>query len=588
MDDIAKFFGSLMGSHNGSQPAMQPNLILASIDAGILILPAAQMQNAPGVASLTALVAHVGRNRELILGLDKARHTDHASAYEKLLERLIQSGANPWQAGADGACAFDYALWHNWEHAAQRFLKHPQSPKGDHLARGRMGANPWVCLSAQRDMRSVLKILLAKNAAPSLPDEHGRTPLHLARSAATVDLLLQAGANLDALDDNGLTIEEQWSMSVNKEAFTPAERHKMSSCLMVYKMGRGNRDAKFMAADMVANAGPMLGIRDGSSMLKKAGWNDGKVARTSVGLSIFACRMEHRIGNLFRNEENESLLTSSDYFSRMSKDMAWMDKNSPEDRDMGLARMAMWMLRLVRGSTSTQRFNEVIEQEEKLGLPTNIDFNHQQYALDALRDGVARGTINNASAAAGIAFGGILGHGEPLGGIFQANNGRDPLFIQWMEAIYLGSQDPAWNAIEKGSYTRPDVPIKDVLAQTLPHLPAEGHEFWTHPKLPALFLRVYGGVIGINNRSCYFDPCNEDGYKATSGAPTLPASALFTKWVTRLDCKNLMAEAEANPISGFLYGRLAQSHPEIASLVQRHCLDQQASVALARNNRRGL
>jgi ankyrin repeat protein len=75
------------------------------------------------------------------------------------------------------------------------------------------GAVPDACAAANLDRPELLAAMLAENRARV--DERGgdgKTPLHFARSRRVVDLLLQAGADLDARDVDHRSTAAQWML----------------------------------------------------------------------------------------------------------------------------------------------------------------------------------------------------------------------------------------------------------------------------------------------------------------------------------------------------------------------------------------
>ena len=89
-----------------------------------------------------------------------------------------------------------------------------------HVARGAAaerllaaGAVPDACAAANLDRADLLAAMLA--ADPARVHERGgdgQTPLHFARSRAVVDLLLDAGADLDARDVDHRSTPAQWML----------------------------------------------------------------------------------------------------------------------------------------------------------------------------------------------------------------------------------------------------------------------------------------------------------------------------------------------------------------------------------------
>jgi ankyrin repeat protein len=104
------------------------------------------------------------------------------------------------------------------------------------------GAIPDACAAAHLDRADLLASMLA--ADPSRARERGgdgQTPLHFARSRAVVDLLLDAGAELDALDVDHRSTPAQWMLGGADDASTSR------TTIARYLVERGARVDIFLA-----------------------------------------------------------------------------------------------------------------------------------------------------------------------------------------------------------------------------------------------------------------------------------------------------------------------------------------------------
>ena len=103
------------------------------------------------------------------------------------------------------------------------------------------GATLDTCAAAQLDRIDVLASMIAGN--PACVDERGgdgQTPLHFARSRAAIDLLLAAGADIDARDVDHRSTPAEWMLDRAKGA----GRYEMAR----YLVERGARTDIFLAA----------------------------------------------------------------------------------------------------------------------------------------------------------------------------------------------------------------------------------------------------------------------------------------------------------------------------------------------------
>jgi len=187
-----------------------------------------------GFASWSALKQHIGANADagrppLELMHDALRHHD-ASAVRRLLEShaelrehidapafafdapaivafardpamvdvLLDFGANPNQRSGWWAGGF-HALYHATGAAAERLIA--------------AGAIPDACAAAHLDRPDLLARMIADD--PSRVHERGgdgQTPLHFAASREVIDLLLAAGADIDARDVDHRSTAAEWML----------------------------------------------------------------------------------------------------------------------------------------------------------------------------------------------------------------------------------------------------------------------------------------------------------------------------------------------------------------------------------------
>ena len=121
-----------------------------------------------------------------------------------IVEVLLEFGADPNRRSEWWAGGF-HALYSATGAAAERLIA--------------AGAVPDACAAAHLDRRDVLVRLLAED--PGRVHERGgdgQTPLHFARSAAVADLLLDAGADIDARDVDHRATPAQWMLDRSRGA----------------------------------------------------------------------------------------------------------------------------------------------------------------------------------------------------------------------------------------------------------------------------------------------------------------------------------------------------------------------------------
>lgn len=116
----------------------------------------------------------------------------------ELVDALLELGADPNKRSEWWAGGF-HALYAARDAVAERLLA--------------AGAVPDACAAAQLDRADLLKEMLA--ADPSRVHERGgdgQTPLHFARSRQVADLLLEGGADIDAMDLDHRSTPAQWML----------------------------------------------------------------------------------------------------------------------------------------------------------------------------------------------------------------------------------------------------------------------------------------------------------------------------------------------------------------------------------------
>jgi len=115
-----------------------------------------------------------------------------------LVDALLELGADPNRKSEWWAGGF-HALYSARDGVAERLLE--------------AGAIPDACAAAQLNRPDLLEKMLA--ADPARAHERGgdgQTPLHFARSRRVVDLLLDAGADIDAADLDHRSTPAQWML----------------------------------------------------------------------------------------------------------------------------------------------------------------------------------------------------------------------------------------------------------------------------------------------------------------------------------------------------------------------------------------
>lgn len=121
-----------------------------------------------------------------------------------IVDVLLEFGADPNQRSSWWAGGF-HALYSATGDAAERLIA--------------AGAVPDACALAHLDRLELLAQMIA--AEPSRVHERGgdgQTPLHFARSRAVIDLLLAAGADIDARDVDHRSTAAEWMLERTRDA----------------------------------------------------------------------------------------------------------------------------------------------------------------------------------------------------------------------------------------------------------------------------------------------------------------------------------------------------------------------------------
>jgi len=122
-----------------------------------------------------------------------------------LVRELVAGGANPNATGNDGTPLLQWAMLQRNRAGFEALLAAGADPAAPDAS-----GNTAVTLAAQGDTPYWLETLLAHRASPDTANtKTGETPLMaalMAERAGNADLLLKAGATLDATDEDGNTV----------------------------------------------------------------------------------------------------------------------------------------------------------------------------------------------------------------------------------------------------------------------------------------------------------------------------------------------------------------------------------------------
>jgi ankyrin repeat protein len=190
-----------------------------------------------------------GRLNEPVFGFDAPAIVAY-SGNLAMVEMLLELGADPNKRSEWWAGGF-HALHGATQATADRIIA--------------AGADPDACAAAHLDRPDLLARLLAED--PARVHERGgdgQTPLHFARSRAVCDLLLDAGADIDARDVDHRATPAQWMLDRKRGA----GRYELAA----YLVKRGATSDIFLsaalgltsrAAAMVTSDASLLDLRTG-------------------------------------------------------------------------------------------------------------------------------------------------------------------------------------------------------------------------------------------------------------------------------------------------------------------------------------
>jgi ankyrin repeat protein len=120
----------------------------------------------------------------------------YTSAHTAILMRLIDAGADPNEESRNGYTVFDSVIVRGAEDPVYMLVSH-----GVNLGPSRPNLSPRAFKLAEQGYVKTLELAFDKGFDPSTRGELGRTFIHVARTAETVDLLLAKGLRVDQLDD---------------------------------------------------------------------------------------------------------------------------------------------------------------------------------------------------------------------------------------------------------------------------------------------------------------------------------------------------------------------------------------------------
>jgi ankyrin repeat protein len=189
-----------------------------------------------------------------------------------VVDVLLEFGADPNRGSGWWAGSF-YPLYGASPRVAERLLA--------------AGAVPDACAAAHLDRPDLLSRIIAEDPSRvHMRGGDGQTPLHFARSRAVVDLLLDAGADIDARDVDHRSTPAEWMLG---DADDPA---KSRIALARYLVDRGASADIFLAAalgltdralEAVTADSSLLGLRTGQGDYAEKGHSSYHIYLWTIG-----------------------------------------------------------------------------------------------------------------------------------------------------------------------------------------------------------------------------------------------------------------------------------------------------------------
>lgn len=577
MKTAQQFLLSVFGADQSKNETPTPEQTLSAIDAGVLNLDRDHMKSAEGASLLCVLIkSTLKAGLAHIAEMDATRNRNNGPAVRALIDRLIEAGVDPWLASSSGQSAWEVALEKGWEDVCLAFLKHPNAPSGEKLAGGislfgEKQEAPWIALASASNMQQVAKILLLNGANASAIDPAGLSALHHATSHHMVKILLEHGAKASFEESQAHAIESFWAQQVKKSCITPAERSKMLHTLM-NEMVSAERRQQY-AVESVVRSGLSLGIKEGASLLKKAGLESPLMAKTTRDTTIFFERAALLLNKNFSDGDLPSQLSSGTIDSRFKSAFSWLDRSNASGLDKGaLYLIALFTADKRRGITG-------IPSDIKIEDLTGIE--SQFLALRALDKMVDLGLVKNGSEIAGTSLAGLRNCGASLEQLLEERDGSS-LFSAWMSRVYKGAENPQW-LMPNHPYTRstrPDIPVEKFESRDdgtcIDLLPAAGNAFWSDPLIGTIILNRLCFALCGTKKEAYRDPSAKHCISYNEGQRAR-LTQVFKPWFDRVD-DEVMKSALDTSHGRALFEVIRERLPEIGLDLETNLIKRQTQI----------
>jgi len=210
-----------------------------------------------------------------------------ASGHDELdvVEALLELGADPNRKSDWWAGGF-HPLYHANDTIARRLLD--------------AGAVPDACAAAAMDRIDLLSDMLARD--PSLVNQRGgdgQTPLHFARSRGVAELLLAAGADIDARDVDHRSTPAEWMLSQSDDpgrsrravAQYLVDRGASCDIFLAAALGRTDRVRALLAGDPA-----LLSLRTGQGQYAEQPPSSYHIYMWSIGANITPLQTAAKFG----------------------------------------------------------------------------------------------------------------------------------------------------------------------------------------------------------------------------------------------------------------------------------------------------